>query len=157
MDALGVGAAAAQAASILSSTSSKHIQLPLANHPPVTSCPLSSLSTLFYVQREFFEDMDALGVATAACQRQRPLANHSSLTRCSFRSLPAPAPLPLLLLLVQREFFEDMDALGVRRPDVLTRVVEYLPEIVAYVGRIVDNGMAYESNGSVYFDTQKFR
>jgi cysteinyl-tRNA synthetase len=26
-----------------------------------------------------------------------------------------------------------MDALGVRRPDVLTRVVEYLPEIVSYV------------------------
>lgn len=26
-----------------------------------------------------------------------------------------------------------MDALGVRRPDVLTRVVEYLPEIIAYV------------------------
>jgi len=26
-----------------------------------------------------------------------------------------------------------MDALGVRRPDVLTRVVEYLPEIISYV------------------------
>jgi cysteinyl-tRNA synthetase len=34
-----------------------------------------------------------------------------------------------------------MDALGVRRPDVLTRVVEYLPEIVSYVqvgGKITD-------------------
>jgi cysteinyl-tRNA synthetase len=50
-----------------------------------------------------------------------------------------------------------MEALGVRRPDVLTRVVEFLPEIVAYVKRIVDNGMGYESNGSVYFDTLKFR
>lgn len=26
-----------------------------------------------------------------------------------------------------------MDALGVRRPDVLTRVVEYMPEIISYV------------------------
>jgi cysteinyl-tRNA synthetase len=58
---------------------------------------------------------------------------------------------------VQGEFFEDMEALGVRRPDVLTRVVEFMPEIVAYVQRIVDNGMGYESNGSVYFDTVKFR
>jgi cysteinyl-tRNA synthetase len=58
---------------------------------------------------------------------------------------------------LQAEFFEDMEALGVRRPDVLTRVVEFLPEIVDYVQRIVDNGMAYESNGSVYFDTLKFR
>ncbi|KAF8056247.1 CARS1 [Scenedesmus sp. PABB004] len=57
----------------------------------------------------------------------------------------------------EAEFFADMDALGVRRPDVLTRVVEFLPEIVAYVSRIVDNGMAYESNGSVYFDTAKFK
>ncbi|KAF6262603.1 tRNA synthetases class I (C) catalytic domain-containing protein [Scenedesmus sp. NREL 46B-D3] len=55
------------------------------------------------------------------------------------------------------EFFEDMAALGVRCPDVLTRVVEFLPEIIAYVQRIVDNGMGYESNGSVYFDTVKFR
>ncbi|WIA42642.1 hypothetical protein OEZ86_008612 [Tetradesmus obliquus] len=57
----------------------------------------------------------------------------------------------------EAEFFEDMAALGVRMPDVLTRVVEFLPEIIAYVQRIVDNGMAYESNGSVYFDTVKFR
>lgn len=34
---------------------------------------------------------------------------------------------------LQAEFFGDMDALGVRRPDVLTRVVEYLPEIIQYV------------------------
>ena len=52
---------------------------------------------------------------------------------------------------------EDMDALGCRRPDVLTRVSEYMPEIVAYAQRIIDNGMAYASNGSVYFDTSSFR
>eukprot|EP00879_Flechtneria_rotunda_P016738 GHRR01017519.1.p1 GENE.GHRR01017519.1~~GHRR01017519.1.p1 ORF type:complete len:787 (+),score=316.08 GHRR01017519.1:800-3160(+) len=57
----------------------------------------------------------------------------------------------------EAEFFEDMDALGVRRPDVLTRVVEFLPEIMEYVQKIINNGMAYESNGSVYFDTAKFR
>jgi hypothetical protein len=50
-----------------------------------------------------------------------------------------------------------MDALGVRRPDVLTRVVEYIPQIIAFVEKIISNGMGYESNGSVYFDTQRFR
>ncbi|KAG2499369.1 hypothetical protein HYH03_002944 [Edaphochlamys debaryana] len=57
----------------------------------------------------------------------------------------------------EREFLEDMDSLGCRRPDVLTRVSEYIPEIIEYVQRIVNNGMAYESNGSVYFDTASFR
>jgi cysteinyl-tRNA synthetase len=54
-------------------------------------------------------------------------------------------------------FLEDMDALGVRPPTVLTRVSEYIPEIVAYVERIAANGMAYAAAGSVYFDTQAFR
>jgi cysteinyl-tRNA synthetase len=58
----------------------------------------------------------------------------------------------------EKEFFEDMDALGVRRPDVTTRVCEYIPEVVAYVQRIVDQGMAYASpGGSVYFDVAAFR
>jgi cysteinyl-tRNA synthetase len=57
----------------------------------------------------------------------------------------------------QAEFFEDMDALGVRRPDVVTRVSEYIPQIISFVERIAANGMAYEAGGSVYFDTQRFR
>ncbi|XP_026992749.2 cysteine--tRNA ligase, cytoplasmic isoform X2 [Tachysurus fulvidraco] len=54
------------------------------------------------------------------------------------------------------EYHKDMDALNVLPPDVLTRVSEYVPEIVEFVKKIVDNGYGYESNGSVYFDTAKF-
>lgn len=57
----------------------------------------------------------------------------------------------------EREFFEDMAALGVREPDVVTRVTEYVPQIVEYIQGIVDNGCAYESNGSVYFNTNDFK
>ena len=57
----------------------------------------------------------------------------------------------------QADFFHDLHALGCREPDVLTRVSEYIPEIIEYVQRIIANGMAYESNGSVYFDTRNFR
>lgn len=57
----------------------------------------------------------------------------------------------------EKEFLEDMDSLGCRRPDVMTRVSEYMTEIVDYIQTIMDNKMAYESSGSVHFDTQAFR
>lgn len=41
-------------------------------------------------------------------------------------------------------------------PDVLTRVSEYVPQIVEYIQKIIDNGLAYESNGSVYFNVSEF-
>lgn len=50
----------------------------------------------------------------------------------------------------EREFMEDMDALGIREPDILTRVTEYVPQIIAFVEKIMAKGMAYKSNGSVY-------
>ncbi|KAE8605894.1 hypothetical protein XENTR_v10010505 [Xenopus tropicalis] len=56
----------------------------------------------------------------------------------------------------ESEYHRDMEALNVLPPDVLTRVSEYVPEIVAFVQRIVDNGYGYVSNGSVYFSTAKF-
>ncbi|KAM9825824.1 cysteine--tRNA ligase, cytoplasmic-like isoform X1 [Syngnathus typhle] len=54
------------------------------------------------------------------------------------------------------EYHKDMDALNVLPPDVLTRVSEYVPEIVEFVKKIVTNGYGYESNSSVYFNTAKF-
>uniref|UniRef100_A0A7N8Y0J6 Cysteine--tRNA ligase, cytoplasmic n=1 Tax=Mastacembelus armatus TaxID=205130 RepID=A0A7N8Y0J6_9TELE len=54
------------------------------------------------------------------------------------------------------EYHKDMQDLNVLPPDVLTRVSEYVPEIVEFVKKIVANGYGYESNGSVYFDTSKF-
>jgi cysteinyl-tRNA synthetase len=57
----------------------------------------------------------------------------------------------------EREFFEDMQALGVKNPDVVTRVTEYVPQIVDYIQGIMTNGFGYASNGSVYFDTNSFK
>ncbi|MGH0176987.1 UNVERIFIED_CONTAM: hypothetical protein FKN15_074022 [Acipenser sinensis] len=54
------------------------------------------------------------------------------------------------------EYHQDMEALNVLPPDVLTRVSEYVPEIVAFVKKVVENGYGYVSNGSVYFDTAQF-
>ena len=56
----------------------------------------------------------------------------------------------------ENEFMEDMKRLNVKLPTVITRVSEYMPEIIEYIEKIIENGYAYESNGSVYFDVETF-
>jgi cysteinyl-tRNA synthetase len=56
----------------------------------------------------------------------------------------------------ENDFFIDMDSLKIKRPDILTRVSEYVPEIIEFCNQIIKNGYAYEVNGSVYFDIAKF-
>jgi cysteinyl-tRNA synthetase len=56
----------------------------------------------------------------------------------------------------EQEFHKDMEALNILKPHVLTRVSEYIPEIVAYIEKIMSNGFGYEANGSVYFDVATF-
>jgi cysteinyl-tRNA synthetase len=57
---------------------------------------------------------------------------------------------------MEKLFMDDMDALNVLRPDVITRVTEYVPQIVNFVEGIVNKGFAYEAEGSVYFDIAAF-
>jgi cysteinyl-tRNA synthetase len=54
-------------------------------------------------------------------------------------------------------FHRDMEALGVLPPTVLTRVSEYVPEIIAYIERLISQGFAYASQGSVYFNIVSYR
>jgi len=56
----------------------------------------------------------------------------------------------------ENDYHDDMLNLNVLPPDVLTRVTEYIPEVIDYIIKIIDNGYGYESNSSVYFDTTKF-
>lgn len=56
----------------------------------------------------------------------------------------------------EKSFMDDMKALKVLPPDVLTRVTEYVPEIVGFVDKIISNKFAYPANGSVYFNTAEF-
>jgi cysteinyl-tRNA synthetase len=43
----------------------------------------------------------------------------------------------------ENEFMHDMALLNVKPCDILTRVSEYVPEIVAFVEKIIANGFAY--------------
>ena len=54
-------------------------------------------------------------------------------------------------------FFQDMKALNVMYPNYITRVSEYIPEIIEFIKVIIKNGFAYEKNGSVYFNIENFK
>ena len=53
-------------------------------------------------------------------------------------------------------YFEDADALGVRRADVHPRVTDHMQIIIDMVQTIIDNGLAYEVDGDVYYEVRKF-
>ncbi|MBM2847016.1 MAG: cysS, partial [Bacteroidetes bacterium] len=55
-----------------------------------------------------------------------------------------------------RSFFEDMDALNVLRPDISPRATGHITEQIQIIQQLMQKGLAYEANGSVYFDVQKF-
>lgn len=57
----------------------------------------------------------------------------------------------------ERQFDLDMEKLNVLKPSIVTRVSEYIPEIIEFVDKIVKRGYAYvTSDGSVYFNTSRF-
>ncbi|HKD75713.1 MAG TPA: cysteine--tRNA ligase, partial [Ktedonobacterales bacterium] len=57
-------------------------------------------------------------------------------------------------------YFQDMDALAVRRADVFTYVTEYIPQIIAFVQQLIDKGHAYPLGDGedldVYFAADTF-
>ena len=55
-----------------------------------------------------------------------------------------------------REYFADMDALGVRRPDISPRASGHVPEQIAMIEQLIAKGHAYVVDGSVYFDVASF-
>lgn len=53
-------------------------------------------------------------------------------------------------------YFEDMDALNVLRPDIAPRATGHVIEQIEMIKTLIEKGLAYETNGSVYFDVHKF-
>uniref|UniRef100_A0A8C2GNN0 cysteine--tRNA ligase n=1 Tax=Cyprinus carpio TaxID=7962 RepID=A0A8C2GNN0_CYPCA len=71
------------------------------------------------------------------------------------RSLEQNISPTVLARMHEEEFKRDMQALRVLPPAVYMRVTDNIPQIVAFIKRIIGNGHAYvTSQGNVYFDTQ---
>lgn len=55
------------------------------------------------------------------------------------------------------DFWEDMKNLNVLLPTSITRVSEYVDDIIKYIEKIIENKYAYVCEGNVYFDIEAFK
>ena len=55
-----------------------------------------------------------------------------------------------------KSYFDDMDALGVLRPDVSPRASGHIPEQIELIKKLILNGHAYEVDGYVYYSVSSF-
>jgi cysteinyl-tRNA synthetase len=57
----------------------------------------------------------------------------------------------------EEDFFKDMKALNVMYPTYITRVTEYVPEVISFIQKLIDKKYAYVNNESVYFDIDEYK
>ena len=59
------------------------------------------------------------------------------------------------------QFISDLEMLRIERPTVppgqFCRATQYVPDMIALIGRILDRGYAYVTESGVYFDVEKWR
>jgi len=59
--------------------------------------------------------------------------------------------------LYEEKFFDDLDSLNILPPHVRCRATEHIPEIIAFIERLLEKGHAYQTGGNVYFSVDKFQ
>ncbi|HEX3281532.1 MAG TPA: cysteine--tRNA ligase [Pyrinomonadaceae bacterium] len=52
--------------------------------------------------------------------------------------------------------WEDFDALGCERPDIVPRATRHIPEMVALIEKLLETNHAYTSDGSIYYRIASF-
>jgi len=52
--------------------------------------------------------------------------------------------------------WEDSDALGIERPDIVPRATRHIPEMVTLIERLLETDHAYKSDGSIYYRISSF-
>jgi cysteinyl-tRNA synthetase len=52
--------------------------------------------------------------------------------------------------------WEDADALGNERPDIIPRATRHIPEMVSLIEKLLESGHAYKSDGSIYYRIASF-
>ena len=55
------------------------------------------------------------------------------------------------------ELHKDMASIDVAEADVEPRVTQHIPDIIAFIQKLFDNGYAYEAGGDVYYRVSAFK
>ncbi len=55
-----------------------------------------------------------------------------------------------------KAFWEDMDSIGNLRPTIAPRATEHIAEMIEIIQTLLENGHAYESDGSIYYRISAF-
>jgi cysteinyl-tRNA synthetase len=72
-------------------------------------------------------------------------------------ALAAGKPISEYTARFEKAFFEDLDALGIERPEHLPRATEHIPEMVTLIEKLAAKDIAYQAeDGSWYFRIARF-
>lgn len=55
------------------------------------------------------------------------------------------------------EYFKDAQGLNIQKADVHPKATEHIEDIIAIIQKLIENGLAYESNGDVYYNVSGFK
>jgi cysteinyl-tRNA synthetase len=55
-----------------------------------------------------------------------------------------------------KAYFEDTDALNIKRADIYPKATDHIDEMIELVEKLIDKGYAYQKDGDVYFRVKKF-
>jgi cysteinyl-tRNA synthetase len=53
-------------------------------------------------------------------------------------------------------FFRDIDRLNIKRPDVVCKATEHVPDMIELIKRIEANGHTYMAGGNLYYDVSTY-
>ena len=54
-------------------------------------------------------------------------------------------------------FFEDIDKLNIKKASYYPRATAHIPQMIKIIQMLIDKGLAYESNGNVFYEVEKFQ
>ena len=74
------------------------------------------------------------------------------IQRASSNGLKEWSQMVAMVRSLEADFFHDLDALHVRRPNAVLRVTEHMDDIITYIQTIINTGRAYVTPEGVYFD-----